>query len=196
MMWVKVNGLSASRRRDLGWKLLVEIPTPRYRGLRREISHDEIRPRSPYPEQRLQHDALAIDPPALRSRAYHRVFATHLIGGYRVSRLGFHTRNNVEIGSGGLHHHGVCAFLDVGANFTHCFFGVTGIHLVAPSIAGLRRRLCRLAEWTVVARCILRRVAENRGIGKIVFVERRSDRADSTIHHVTRRDDVRAGTRV
>src|ERR1043165_4881781 len=80
--------------------------------LAREVSDDDVGARAPYAEERVHHDALAIDPSAIGSRVNHSVLATDLVRGDGITRLDFDAANDVEERTGRLHHDHVRAFLD------------------------------------------------------------------------------------
>ena len=75
-------------------------------------------------------------------------------------------------------------------------FHVAGIHLVRAPVAELRRRAGRVAERSVEARTVLRRIRHDAGAVEALVVERLPDRADAPVHHVGRRHEVGAGFRV
>ena len=70
---------------------------------------------------------------------------------------------------------------------------VRRVHLVTAPVAELRRGLGRLAERPVKRRRKLRRVTHDGRVGETVLVQFRADGAHAAVHHVARRDDVRAG---
>ncbi len=104
--------------------------------------------------------------------------------------------DDVEIGQRGLDHDHVRALLHVEQRLAHRLAPVGRIHLVAAPVAERGRRVGRLAERAVEGRGELRAVGEDRHVREALGVERGADRADAAVHHVARRDDVRAGARL
>ena len=73
-------------------------------------------------------------------------------------------RNHIEIRHCRLHHDHVCAFLDVRLNLAHGLAYVRPVHLIRSPVSKLRRRIRRLAEWTIKSRSKFRRIRKNRRI--------------------------------
>ena len=95
-----------------------------------------------------------------------------------------------------LDHHDVGPFVDVDLHFAHRLFDVGRIELMTATIAELRCRIRRIAERTVEAGTVLRRIRHDGRLLVSSLVERPSDGGDAAIHHVRRRDDVSASHRV
>ena len=94
------------------------------------------------------------------------------------------------------YHHDVRSFIDVESYLAQGFLGIGNIHLVRAPITKLRRAFRSLAKRSVEGRCKLGRVTHNGSLVEARGVERRANRADAAIHHVTRRHNVCAGCSV
>ena len=95
----------------------------------------------------------------------------------------------------GLDHDHVGALLEVERDFVQRLVGVARIHLVGllVALAEVRARADGVAERPVERRGVLGRVGEDARVDELLPASSaRADRADASIHHVGRRDDVDA----
>ena len=100
--------------------------------------------------------------------------------------------DDVEIGQRGFDHHDVRAFFDIQRHFAQGLVAVRRVHLIGSAVAKLRRGFRRLSEGPVKGRAVFGRVCHNGNAVKPLGVKRRADRPDPSIHHVRRRDHIRA----
>ena len=103
---------------------------------------------------------------------------------------------NVEIRQRRLDHNNIGAFIDIEPDFAQRFIGIGRIHLVGTAIAKLRRTFGGIAKRAVKDGSKLRRVTHDARVGEAAGIERFANRADAAVHHVARRDHVRAILRV
>ena len=100
--------------------------------------------------------------------------------------------NQIQICQRRLDHHDVGTLLDVQRHLAQRLVRVRRVHLVAAPVAELRRAFGGLAERPVKCRRKFGRIAHDRRVGKTVLVQRRADGGHAPVHHVARRNDVRA----
>ncbi len=93
-------------------------------------------------------------------------------------------------------HHDVGAFINIEADLAQRLIRIGRIHLIRTTISKLRRTFGGFAKWTVKNRRELGRVTHNSSFGETIRIERFANGANAAIHHVTRRNHVRAGLRV
>ncbi|MNC85992.1 hypothetical protein D3C83_16190 [compost metagenome] len=100
--------------------------------------------------------------------------------------LVLHTAHDVEVGQTGLDHHHVRAFLEIEPDFPQRLIAVGAVHLVGVLIAAAQAlcRAHRVAERSVEAGGVLRRIGEDAGMYEFLLVERDADRTDASVHHV------------
>ena len=135
---------------------------------------------------------LLVEPAALRRRLDHRVLARDVVRADRNVERVARGADHVEVRQRRLDHDRVGALLEIELALAQRLAHVRGIHLVAAAVAERRRRVGRLAERAEERGRVLRGVREDRRRLEAAVVERVADRAHAAVHHVARRNDVRA----
>ena len=128
--------------------------------------------------------------------AHHRILAADVIGGQRQVAARGQRADQVPVGERRLDHQHVGPLVGVEQRLAQRLATVADFQLVSATVAERRRRARGLAEGPVEGGSELRRVGEDRGVGQLLVVERRAQHTDPAVHHVRRRDDVRAGAGV
>ena len=117
----------------------------------------------------------------------HRVFARDVVGRDRAVETLAHRPDHVEVGERRLDHQHVCTLVEVERAFAKRLADVRWIHLVAAPVSEGRGRFGHLAERAVERGGVLGGIGDDRRLR-----QRFADRTDAAVHHVARRDDIRA----
>ena len=154
------------------------------------VRDDDVRTGALHARQRLEHDALLVDPAVCCGGLDHRVLAADIVDSDWMMDVVADLAHDVEVSERWFDHDDVRAFHDIEVNFLECLARVGRIHLVLAAVAELRRAVGRIAERPVVARGVLDGVAHDGDVLETVLIERLADGGDAAVHHVGRRDDV------
>src|SRR5450755_1091752 len=167
------------------------LPEPP-RDFRREVGDDHIGSGTADAGEYFGDDAALVDPAILGGSFNHGVFAADVVGGDGQIAAVAHLANYVEVGEGGLDHDDIGPLGDIQCDLAQGFAGVGGVHLVGTAIAELRRGTGGLSEGSVEAGGELGGVGHDGRLLKALLIQQGADRADTTIHHVGGRNDIRA----
>ena len=141
-------------------------------------------------QQHFRHRLVVVDPPFLRCRLEHRIFSTDVVRGDGAIAVFLQSQNHIEVAQRRLDHEHVRTFCHVEFCFPQRLVPVGGIHLVRLLVSEFGSALQCIAERSVEGARILGGVAEDGRVGMSRGVQRVSDDAHPSVHHVRRSDAV------
>ena len=116
-----------------------------------------------------------------------------MIGSQRQVEFISELRDDVEIGKGRFDHEYVSSLVYVQRCLSQRLPTVGGVHLVAPAVAELRRRVGGIPEGAVKGRRVFNRIGHDWNHFEIVLIKCGSNFGDPAVHHVRWGDDIGAG---
>ena len=144
--------------------------------------------------QGFQHHLVAIGRAGCHRRLDHRVFTADLIGEHRHAKRLFHAICDVQIGQPRLDHHAVGAFGQIELDLAQRLFGVGRVHLVSLFVTLQQSAAAhRITERAIERRGVFGGIGHDLHIDMPRLFQRATDRGNTAVHHVRRRDDIRPG---
>ena len=166
------------------------LATPTTGEVLRPVREDEVGAGALDRGERLERGLPLVEMAGRGGRLHHRVLPGDVVGRDGAVEALAHGADHVEVGQRRLHHQHVGALGEVELALAERLAHVGGIHLVAAPVAEGGRRLGDVAERPVEGGGVLGCVGDDRRLGQHL-----PDRADAAVHHVARRDGVRARPR-
>ena len=127
-----------------------------------------------------------------RCRLNHGVLTADRIRSERQIKALLCLDDDVQIAECRLDHEDVRALLHIQLALQHGLAAVVRVHLIRLSVTERRCRACGIAERAVKCRGIFCGIRHNRDVDKAVVIENLANRSDTAVHHIGRRNHVRA----